>query len=87
MVHLATIANDSETDKGLVEGVSKVQMKTDSQEDAYTSSVYGSRFASQDMPEHEMAENEMPKDVAYRMIKDHLSLDGNPMLKYNTRCI
>ena len=87
MVHLATIANDSETDKGLVEGVSKVQMKTDSEEDAYTSSVYGSKFASQDMPEHEMAENEMPKDVAYRMIKDHLSLDGNPMLKYNTRCI
>jgi glutamate decarboxylase len=24
----------------------------------------------------------MPKEVAYRMIKDDLSLDGNPMLKY-----
>jgi hypothetical protein len=23
----------------------------------------------------------MPKDVAYRMIKDDLVLDGNPMLK------
>lgn len=81
MVHLASIPNDSEKDKGLVDGMSKVQMKEDEQ-DAYTSSVYGSRFASQDMPEHEMAENEMPKEVAYRMIKDHLSLDGNPMLKY-----
>jgi glutamate decarboxylase len=27
-----------------------------------------------------MPENEMPRDVAYRMIKDDLSLDGNPML-------
>ncbi len=26
-------------------------------------------------------EGEMPKEVAYRMIKDELSLDGNPMLK------
>lgn len=24
----------------------------------------------------------MPKEVAYRMIKDDLSLDGNPMLKW-----
>jgi glutamate decarboxylase len=24
----------------------------------------------------------MPKEVAYRLIKDELSLDGNPMLKY-----
>ena len=29
-----------------------------------------------------MPEKEMPKEVAYRMIKDELSLDGNPMLKY-----
>jgi glutamate/tyrosine decarboxylase-like PLP-dependent enzyme len=27
-----------------------------------------------------MMEEAMPKDVAYRMIHDHLSLDGNPML-------
>ncbi|CCC07583.1 unnamed protein product [Sordaria macrospora k-hell] len=27
-----------------------------------------------------MPEDEMPKEVAYRMIKDELSLDGNPML-------
>jgi hypothetical protein len=28
-----------------------------------------------------MPEREMPKEIAYRMIKDELSLDGNPMLK------
>lgn len=51
-------------------------------EDEFSTSVYGSRFAAEDLPSHEMPEKEMPKEVAYRMIKDELSLDGNPMLKY-----
>lgn len=50
-------------------------------EDEFSSSVYGSRFAAEDLPAHEMPEKEMPKEIAYRMIKDELSLDGNPMLK------
>lgn len=50
-------------------------------EDEFSTSVYGSRFAAEDLPAHEMPEKEMPKEVAYRMIKDELSLDGNPMLK------
>lgn len=49
-----------------------------------TSNVYGSRFASQHMPSQYFPEEEMPKDVAYRMIKDDLILDGHPMLKYAT---
>ncbi|SPO03311.1 probable glutamate decarboxylase [Cephalotrichum gorgonifer] len=49
-------------------------------EEDYTTSVYGSRFAAVDLPRHEMPETEMPKEVAYRLIKDELSLDGNPIL-------
>lgn len=45
------------------------------------SNVYGSRFASEHMPSSQFPQDEMPKDVAYRMIKDDLVLDGNPMLK------
>jgi glutamate decarboxylase len=51
-------------------------------DDEFSTSVYGSRFAAEDLPSHEMPEKEMPKEIAYRMIKDELSLDGNPMLKY-----
>ncbi|KAF2218586.1 glutamate decarboxylase [Elsinoe ampelina] len=43
-------------------------------------SVYGSRFASNDLPKHEMPESDMPKEVAYRLIKDELALDGTPQL-------
>jgi len=81
MVHLATVPHDKEINASLVEGMEKVTMATGSNADQFTTSVYGSKFAAEDLPKHEMPENEMPKEVAYRMIKDDLSLDGNPMLK------
>ncbi|KAK2049935.1 glutamate decarboxylase [Colletotrichum somersetense] len=96
MVHLATVhtppdsgsgsgsgREDSDTSaelKKVQQKLSKVQLQLADEEDGFTTSVYGSRFANQDLPRTEMPENEMPKDIAYRMIKDDLSLDGNPML-------
>ncbi|KAI9925069.1 hypothetical protein ASPWEDRAFT_118529 [Aspergillus wentii DTO 134E9] len=49
-------------------------------EDTLSGNVYGTRFAAEELPHHEIAEREMPPEVAYRMIKDELSLDGNPLL-------
>jgi glutamate decarboxylase len=80
MVHLATIPQDHELGD-LPEEVKKISLQLNNDADVFTTSVYGSKFAAEDLPRHEMPENEMPKDVAYRMIKDELSLDGNPMLK------
>lgn len=81
MVHLASIPNDSEINGSLAQGLKDVKFQQIDDEDRFTSSVYGSKFAAADLPRNEMPEEEMPKDVAYRMIKDDLSLDGNPMLK------
>ena len=81
MVHLTSIPKDHEINKPLVEGLDKLNLGTSSTDDTFTTTVYGSRFAAQDLPKHEMPECEMPKEVAYRMIKDDLSLNGNPMLK------
>ena len=78
MVHLSSVASDEAAQKPLVEGLEKIKFETD--EDDQTVSVYGSRYAAQELPAHEMPEEQMPKEVAYRMIKDDLSLDGNPML-------
>jgi glutamate decarboxylase len=80
MVHLQTISRKDEVNE-LADGVKKVHLQLANDGDSFTTSIYGSRFAAQDLPRHEMPEGEMPKDVAYRMIKDELSLDGNPMLK------
>ncbi|KAL8985053.1 MAG: hypothetical protein Q9205_001144 [Flavoplaca limonia] len=80
MVHLASVPSDAAARRGSVaEGMEKIQFN-DPAEDEAVASVYGSRFAAQDLPQHEMPEREMPKEIAYRMIRDDLSLDGNPML-------
>jgi len=81
MVHLQSIPNEDEINNRLVREVRKIHLElAPTEESNFTSSVYGSKFASQDLPRHEMPEGEMPKDVAYKLIKDELSLDGNPML-------
>jgi hypothetical protein len=82
MVHLTSIPTDKAVNAPLVEGMDKLNIASSNQADLFTTSVYGSKFAAEDLPKHEMPENEMPKEVAYRMIRDDLSLDGNPMLKY-----
>ena len=79
MVHLASIPNDSEAKASIVNGLEQIKFEEPS-EDEVTESVYGSRFANFELPNHCLPEREMPKEVAYRMIKDHLSLDGNPTL-------
>ncbi|KAL5355087.1 pyridoxal phosphate-dependent transferase [Aspergillus floccosus] len=77
MVHLARVQTDA--DISPVKRVDSIQLETTEDDDFY-SSVYGTRFAAEQLPQNEMPEREMPREVAYRMIKDELSLDGNPML-------
>ncbi|KAL2216072.1 glutamate decarboxylase [Thermoascus aurantiacus ATCC 26904] len=79
MVHLATVKNDSELLDSTIKRVETINLDPPGEDDFY-SSVYGSRYAAEELPSTEMPEKEMPRDVAYRMIKDELSLDGNPML-------
>lgn len=81
MVHLASVRRESVAIKPLRKAFTEQLCLDAPGEDDFSSSVYGSRFAAEDLPTHEMPEKEMPRDVAYRMIKDDLSLDGNPMLK------
>lgn len=79
MVHLTSVASDETAKRGsVVEGMENIKLEGPSQ-DEVTASVYGSRFAAQELPQHEMPESEMPKDVAYRLIRDDLTLDGNPL--------
>ncbi len=87
MVHLAQVSSPVEGHfklpnrrKSTVPGLEHISLEAPGDDD-FSTSVYGSRFAAQDLPSHEMPEKEMPRDIAYRMIKDELSLDGNPMLK------
>lgn len=86
MVHLAKVQHHTES--ALSKGVDALKLSLPGQEqeegDAPGMTVYGTRYACEELPSHEMPEREMPREVAYRMIKDELSLDGNPMLKYSS---
>ncbi|CBF78712.1 hypothetical protein AN7278.2 [Aspergillus nidulans FGSC A4] len=42
--------------------------------------VYGTKYAAEELPLYVMNDNGMPPDVAEQMIRDELSLDGNPLL-------
>ena len=79
MVHLANVPNDKAINTPLVEGMKNIRLEP-ADEDEATASVYGSRYAAETLPLHEMPEKEMPKEIAYRLIKDDLTLDGNPVL-------
>jgi len=88
MVHLSRVSRGDSPDSHAPPTVSS-KANTDASgslakltlDDELTTTVYGSRFAAQALPEHTLLDDEMPRDVAYRMIKDELSLDGNPKMK------
>lgn len=80
MVHLSAVVGKPESGEGSSTQKEKAPAELASADDVNTS-VYGSRFADEDLPKHEMPEGQMPRDIAYRLIRDDLSLDGNPKLK------
>lgn len=69
MVHLSQVPNAAAADAQIVEGLDKADFFAPDEEDGVHASVYGSRYAAADLPRTEMPEKEMPRDVAYRMIK------------------
>ncbi|EPQ66400.1 Glutamate decarboxylase [Blumeria graminis f. sp. tritici 96224] len=80
MVHLACIPNDKGDNENLAEEVERLAFNATTQNNASNVSIYGSIYSTQQVPMYEIPDNELPKEVAYRMIKDDLSLDGNPVL-------
>ena len=88
MVRLGAVANDHAIEKSDVNvAVQELDINDDNfgpseipDEDDLSTNVYGSRFASMDLPKYELPETGMPKEVAYRMIKDDVALDSAPQL-------
>lgn len=89
MVHLSTVhghGNHSkdfkpESAESAAGKKQPTQLQLSNYADDFTTSIYGSRFAGQELPKNRMPECEMPREIAYRLIKDDLSLDNNPKLK------
>lgn len=76
MVHLSRVRRDTELQRR------HRRQADESRSEIASPYVYGTQYAIEELPEHAMHEHQMPAEVASRMIKDELSLDGNPLLKY-----
>ncbi|KAI5235808.1 glutamate decarboxylase [Aureobasidium subglaciale] len=86
MVHLGKVTNDSEIKKDAPgDGIDMSKLGPEGAQPG-DFGVYGSRFAEEDLPRHGMPEDGMPSQIAYRMIKDDLTLDGNPTLNLASFC-
>ncbi|KAL0093697.1 glutamate decarboxylase [Phycomyces blakesleeanus] len=71
MVFLSSVVSDS----NLVEEDSARY-----EDNSVNMTVYGTRWASEDIPKYSLPDGEMPPKVAYRLIDDELALDGIPSL-------
>jgi glutamate decarboxylase len=56
MVHLNRVATEKEVNaaKGVVDGMNKFTLAVEDEPDDYTATVYGSKYAAEDLPRHDM---------------------------------
>jgi glutamate decarboxylase len=80
MVHLSGVATDKQVQKDTVGSINNIEFPA-LDEDTFTASVYGSKYAARDLPKHEMPDDEMPKEIAYRMIKYVIDFFATTSLK------
>lgn len=82
MVHLSAIPTEKELQTPVLEGLDKLQFDLGKEDDSFSASVYGTRYAAAELPRAEMPEREMPREVAYRMIKYAEPFPMNKRPKY-----
>ncbi|CAG8687644.1 6348_t:CDS:2, partial [Dentiscutata heterogama] len=70
MVYLSRLVSDNETEERGGQ--------------SFSTSVYGSRWDVEPIPKYSLPDKEMPPHIAYKLIKDDLQLDGNPVLNLAT---
>ncbi|OJI97939.1 hypothetical protein ASPVEDRAFT_124799 [Aspergillus versicolor CBS 583.65] len=74
MVNLSRVAQESDTHRD------RRSARDSSVTTTEYAGVYGTKYAAEELPLYVMNQSGMPADVAYRLISDELSLDGNPLL-------
>ena len=54
MVHLGKIPQKEEVDTTLIDAVNQAHLQIANEEDRFTTSIYGSKFAAADLPRYEI---------------------------------
>lgn len=67
MVHLSHVSSfPLEEDDHLSKEVRKLHLEAAADNDNFTTSVYGSKFAAQDLPRYEIPDGEMPREGEHK---------------------
>ena len=74
MVHLSTVTADSEQEHPIIKQLGDIKIDEWEDDDEETENIYGSKFANEGLPHNNIPDKEMPKEVAARLIRDHLRL-------------
>ncbi|KAL4914584.1 pyridoxal phosphate-dependent transferase [Aspergillus aurantiobrunneus] len=74
MVNLSRVSQESDSHRA------RRSTRDTSVQTSEYAGVYGTKYAAEELPHYVMNQSGMPADVAYRLISDELSLDGNPLL-------
>lgn len=63
MVHLTTVPDDHELETPIVKGLEKIKLEhfPEEEEESVSATVYGSRFAGQEMPKSSMCGSQYPR--------------------------
>jgi glutamate decarboxylase len=76
MVNLSRVTEESSSHR------ERRETRDVSVQDSQYAGVYGTQYAAEELPLYVMNQHGMPPDVAHQLVRDELSLDGNPLLKY-----
>ncbi|KAL2870143.1 pyridoxal phosphate-dependent transferase [Aspergillus lucknowensis] len=74
MVNLSRVTQESHTHR------SRREKRDTSVQSTQYAGIYGTRYAAEELPLYVMNQHGMPADVAHQLVRDELSLDGNPLL-------
>ncbi|KAL2785877.1 pyridoxal phosphate-dependent transferase [Aspergillus keveii] len=74
MVNLSRVTEESSSHR------ERRETRDVSVQDSQYAGVYGTQYAAEELPLYVMNQHGMPPDVAHQLVRDELSLDGNPLL-------
>jgi hypothetical protein len=63
MVHINRVSTSKEIQFEAINATTTIDLTPEDEADDFTATVYGSKYAAEDLPKHEMPDKEMPPSV------------------------
>jgi glutamate decarboxylase len=90
MVHINRVSTTKEISEEknqfeAIDATTSINLTPEDEADDFTATVYGSKYAAEDLPRHEMPDREMPPSMYVYKTVDTFASKGRP--KTGARCL